>query len=199
MGIINTVLGLVSIIGSGLIVSKTYQLYFTRRNQQRQIAQKIANALEAGSEADALEVCQQYPNTITSLMAKNILTEYSKKDSKAISDKMNDFLIKECNSLEAHLGTIALLGNLAALSGVIGTFSSFFLLPAKLNLAQNPDRAKQMAESVSLAMSYVGYGLGISVLLLVSHSILNNRANMLTDDLSKAGLTLFSQLTKNKE
>lgn len=195
MGIINTVLGLISVFGTVLIASKIYQLYFSRRNNQRLIAQKIAKALET-SKADALTICQNN-SSLTSLMAKSIITEHSEKNIDTIMEKMNEFIIPEVKTIETHLGKISLLSNLSTLTGLIGTFSSFFF-PVSSKLTQSPERANQLAEAVSAAMNYAAYGLGISIIFMVAYSILANRANVLTDDLSKAGLTLFSQLTKNK-
>ena len=113
--------------------------------------------------------------------------------------KMDEVLLEENSRVEKRIGFLAMFANVATLLGLLGTITGLIHSFAGIANANPAEKATILSQGISLAMNTTAYGLIVAVPALVMYAVLQNRATRLTDDLNKASLNLFIQLSYHNE
>jgi biopolymer transport protein ExbB/TolQ len=116
-----------------------------------------------------------------------------------IQGKMDEVLLHENSLLDKRTGFLSMLGNVATLTGLLGTISGMIASFAAVAQANPAEKAALLSAGISEAMNCTAYGLIVAIPALVAFSFLQNRANHLSDDLNQAALKAFNWLTYNYE
>jgi biopolymer transport protein ExbB/TolQ len=111
-----------------------------------------------------------------------------------VQAKMDEVLVREQSKLEARVEFLAMLGNVGTLLGLLGTIVGMIRSFASLASADQITKAAMLAAGVSEAMHATAYGLIMAIPALVMYSVLQNRINKLSDDMTQAALRIYNLL-----
>lgn len=111
-----------------------------------------------------------------------------------VQAKMDEVLIHEQGQLEARVEFLAMLGNVGTLLGLLGTIVGMIRSFAAISQADQVTKAALLAEGVSEAMHATAYGLIMAIPALVMYSVLQNRVNKLSEDMTQAALRIYNLL-----
>jgi biopolymer transport protein ExbB/TolQ len=92
-----------------------------------------------------------------------------------------------------------MLGNVGTLLGLLGTIVGLIRAFGSVGAANAAEKAALLSQGVSEAMYATAYGLCMALPALIMYAVLQNRANALSEDLSKAALKLYIWLGFNYE
>ncbi|MES2856699.1 MAG: MotA/TolQ/ExbB proton channel family protein, partial [Bdellovibrionota bacterium] len=112
-----------------------------------------------------------------------------------IQGKMDEVLLLENSRLDKRVGFLSMLGNVATLTGLLGTITGMIKSFAAVSAANPADKAALLSSGISEAMNATAYGLIVAIPALIAYSVLQNRANLLSDDLNQAALKAFNWLS----
>lgn len=112
-----------------------------------------------------------------------------------IQGKMDEVLLNENALLDRRVGFLAMLGNVATLTGLLGTITGMIQAFAAVSMANPADKATILSQGISVAMNTTAYGLIVAIPALVAFAVLQNRANALAEDLNQAALKAFNWLS----
>jgi len=113
--------------------------------------------------------------------------------------KIDEILLEEQSRLEKRTGFLAMLGNVGTLLGLLGTIVGLIRAFASVGAASPIEKAALLSQGVSEAMYATAYGLITALPALIMYSVLQNRSNQLSEDLSKAALKIYIWLGFNYE
>lgn len=111
-----------------------------------------------------------------------------------VQAKMDEVLVREQSKLEARVEFLAMLGNVGTLLGLLGTIVGMIRSFAAISQADQMTKAAMLASGVSEAMHATAYGLIMAIPALVMYSVLQNRINKLSDDMTQAALRIYNLL-----
>ncbi len=111
-----------------------------------------------------------------------------------VQAKMDEVLVREQSKLEARVEFLAMLGNVGTLLGLLGTIVGMIRSFAAISQADQMTKAAMLAAGVSEAMHATAYGLVMAIPALVMYSVLQNRINKLSDDMTQAALRIYNLL-----
>lgn len=111
-----------------------------------------------------------------------------------IQAKMDEVLVREQSKLEARVEFLAMLGNVGTLLGLLGTIIGMIESFAAISTADQIAKATMLSQGVSTAMHATAYGLIMAIPALVMYSVLQNRINKLSDDMTQSALRVFNLL-----
>jgi biopolymer transport protein ExbB len=112
-----------------------------------------------------------------------------------IQGKMDEVLLLENSNLDKRVGYLSMLGNVATLTGLLGTITGMIKSFAAVSSADAADKAQLLSKGISEAMNATAYGLIVAIPALVAYAILQNRANTLSEDLNQAALKAYNWLS----
>jgi biopolymer transport protein ExbB len=189
------------IVSVAIILERAYALFLDRKTNQRNIAKVISEDIRSGNMEKALKRAESLSKSqpVGTVAAAGLQAAMNMGGKEEIQMKMDEVLLDENSRVEKRIGFLAMFANVATLMGLLGTITGLIHSFAGIGNANAAEKAIILSKGISLAMNCTAYGLIVAVPALVMYSVLQNRATRLTEDLNKAALNLFIQLSFHYE
>lgn len=189
------------VVSIAIIIERSIALYKNRKIQELQFVDAFETGIRRG-EIDTV-IAKAQEQSATHPVAKAIVAGakaaagFGGKDE--IQGKMDEVLLHENALLDKRVGFLAMLGNVATLTGLLGTITGMIKSFAAVSYANPAEKAALLAAGISEAMNATAYGLIVAIPALVAFAILQNRSNALAEDLNQSALKVFNWLSYTYE
>jgi biopolymer transport protein ExbB/TolQ len=187
-----------SIVTIGIIVERALFLYGSSINREVFLA-TMQKCILAGDIAKAVKVCSAQ-NAPLARIVQSGLVKVNRPDEE-VQAAMDEAALRELPKIAARTGYLALLANLAMLSGLLGTVTglikSFGAVSAKS--VDPSQKATILAAGISEAMNCTAFGLGVAIVGLIGFAILNGKTQTLEDDINAASVQVLNLVVANRE
>src|SRR5262249_61049016 len=104
-------------------------------------------------------------------------------------------------TIAARPGSLALLSNLARLSGLLGTTTGLIKsFGAVGGESVDPSqKARILAEGISEAMNCTAFGLMVAIIGLIGYAVLNGKTQQLEDDINESAVQVLNLVVANRQ
>lgn len=189
------------IVSVAIIIERSYALFVNRRPNQKALTKLLAEDIRSGNVEKALMRAQQIGKSqpLGVVASAGIQAAINMGGKEEIQMKMDEVLLEENSRVEKRIGFLAMFANVATLVGLLGTITGLISSFAGIANANPAEKAVILSQGISIAMNATAYGLLVAVPALIMYSVLTNRATRLTEDLNKAAMNLFIQLSFHNE
>jgi biopolymer transport protein ExbB/TolQ len=184
------------LVSLAIIAERVVRLYLERKPEIR----NQANLFEADIKKGNLErVILQARSLGRSSVLRQIVeagatAAQNMGGREEVQAKMDEVLVREQSKLEARVEFLAMLGNVGTLLGLLGTIVGMIRSFAAISQADQLTKAAMLANGVSEAMHATAYGLIMAIPAIVMYSVLQNRINKLSEDMTQGALRIFNLL-----
>ncbi|MBY0315207.1 MAG: MotA/TolQ/ExbB proton channel family protein [Bdellovibrionales bacterium] len=190
----------VQIFSVAIIIERIVALYFRRSADAREMVQAFEGDIKSGNIEKIVSKAEKFGHKPLATIAQiGVQSTIDFGGREELQLKMDEVLIEESGRVDQRLGFLSMLANVATLLGLLGTIVGLIKSFTSIANATAVEKARILAEGIGEAMNATAYGLIVAVPALVAYSILQNRANALTDDLHKAALRMYIWLGFNVE
>lgn len=185
------------LVSIAIIIERVYALYFARKMDQTGVAAQFEDGIRRGeldsviTKAQTMEAAS--PVARAALAGAKAAKSLGGKEE--IQGKMDEVLIYENSRLDRRTGFLSMLGNVATLTGLLGTISGMITSFAAVSYASPAEKAALLSAGISEAMNCTAYGLIVAIPALVAYAVLQNRANHLAEDMNQSALKIFNWLS----
>ncbi len=188
---------LIQLASIAIILERTAALFFRRKLDQSRLALTFEESIRRGEMDSIIQKSQMLSvkNPIARAIAAGALAAKNLGGKDEIQGKMDEVLIEENAHLDRRVGFLSMLGNVATLTGLLGTITGMIKSFAAVAFANPAEKASLLSAGISEAMNATAYGLIAAIPALVAYAILQNRANRLAEDLNQGGLKIFNWLS----
>ncbi len=192
---------MVQLVSLAILIERTYALYFKNKVNQSEFVNEFEDNIRRG-ELDSV-MARAQATTATMPVSKAILAgtkaakNFGGKDE--IQGKMDEVLLFENSVVERRIGFLSMLGNVATLTGLLGTITGMIKSFSAVASAVPAEKATLLAAGISEAMNATAYGLITAIPALVMYAVLQNRANHIVEDLNRSALKVFNWLSYSYE
>ncbi|MBX2996460.1 MAG: MotA/TolQ/ExbB proton channel family protein [Bdellovibrionaceae bacterium] len=189
------------IVSIAITIERSIALYMNRKDNQKNLAKLLGEDIRTGNLEKALKRSEALGKSepLGVVAAAGLQAAIDMGGKEEIQLKMDEVLLEENTRVEKRIGFLAMFANVATLLGLLGTITGLIHSFAGIANANPAEKATILSNGISLAMNTTAYGLIVAVPALIMYAVLQNRATRLTDDLNKAALNLFIQLSYNYE
>jgi biopolymer transport protein ExbB/TolQ len=189
------------LVSLAIIAERVFALYVLRRPNQKKIVQMFEKDIKSGQLDRVINTARNLgpSNPVAVVASAGAQTAQDMGGKEEIQLKIDEVLLEEQSRLEKRTGFLAMLGNVGTLLGLLGTIVGLIRAFSSVGAASPAEKAIILSQGVSEAMYATAYGLVMALPALIMFSVLQNRANALSDDLSKAALKLYIWLGFNYE
>jgi biopolymer transport protein ExbB/TolQ len=111
---------------------------------------------------------------------------------------MDEAALRELPKLEHRTPYLALLANLAMLSGLLGTVTGLIAAFGAVANADASSKATMLAKGISEAMNCTAFGLGAAIMALLGFAVLNGKTQQLLDDINGATVQVVNLVVGNR-
>jgi len=187
----------IQLVSIWIIIERSYFLFFKRKQNQIAFAETFEDGIRRGELEPVMNKAQagMTENPLAAAVVAGVRAAKNFGGKDEIQGKMDEVLLAENGRLENRVGFLSMLGNVATLTGLLGTITGMIKSFAAVAEANPAEKAALLAAGISEAMNATAYGLIVAIPALVAFAILQNRANHLAEDLNQAGLKVFNWLS----
>lgn len=185
------------ILSIAIIVERVIYLFTKRQTDQLEFVQTYEDNIRRGEMDAVLSKAQatREAHPISRAVHAGALAAQNFGGKDEIQGKMDEVLLHENAALDKRVGYLSMLGNVATLTGLLGTIAGMIKSFAAVAQANPADKAALLSNGISEAMNCTAYGLIVAIPALIAYAVLQNRANVVAEDLNQAGLKAFNWLS----
>lgn len=183
------------IIAIGVIVERAVYLYKSSINKDVFLA-TMQKCILAGDIGRAIKLCSA-ANAPLARIVKSGLMKVNRPDAE-VQAAMDEAALRELPKIEARTPYLALLANLAMLSGLLGTVVGLIIAFGAVANADAASKATMLAKGISEAMNCTAFGLIGALVALIGFAVLNGKTQSLIDDINGATVQVMNLVVNNR-
>ncbi len=180
----------VSIFVVGIAVERLVTLFFRAGIDRRSLVDTLDKLIRHNQIDRAAKLVQNSEAPLARVLRAG-LNNYD-KDAATIQLLMDEAALVEIPRVEARTGYLAMLSNVATLTGLLGTIVGLIHSFAAVASADAATKSTKLAEGISEAMNCTAFGLVVAVPALVLYAILTARQHKIVDDLNQATVAVYN-------
>ena len=156
----------------------------------------VKNVLDSGNADEALAICDDVSVPVANLMATAI--RHRTASVRSIREAVDAQGRAEIGRLDRRLASLAIIGQVAPLLGLLGTVIGFIKTVLLVNGSEIVSRASLMASSME-ALGSAALGLGIAIPVAVMHGSLRVRMDRIVTELEAAATLVVGYVAGARE
>ncbi len=187
-----------SIFVIGIIIERALYLYGSSINKDVFLA-TMQKCILAGDVAKAVKMCSA-ANAPLARIVQAGLVKVNRPDEE-VQAAMDEAALREIPKIAKRTGFLALLANLAMLTGLLGTVTGLIIsFGAVSGESVDPaQKARILAEGISEAMHCTWFGLFVAIIALIGFAVLNGKTQQLEDDINEASVQVLNLVVTNRQ
>jgi biopolymer transport protein ExbB/TolQ len=187
-----------SIFSIGIIIERALYLYGSSINKDVFLA-TMQKCILAGDVAKAVKMCSA-ANAPLARIVQAGLVKVNRPDEE-VQAAMDEAALRELPKISKRTAFLALLANLAMLSGLLGTVTGLITsFGAVSGESVDPgQKARILAEGISEAMHCTWFGLAVAIVALIGFALLNGKTQALEDDINEASVQVLNLVVTNRQ
>ena len=180
-----------------IIAERVKLLFFKRKESQKRYAAGFAESISRGELKPVIEKAgsDRGEQPLAPAIEAGARTALNCGGSEDIQGRMDEALRPEAAILEKRTSFLVMLGNVGTLTGLLGTIMGMIKAFSAVTYANPAEKAVLLSSGVSEAMNTTAYGLIMAIPALFMFAVLQNRSNILQEDLSQGALKIFNLLS----
>jgi len=184
-----------------IIVERAMYLYKASINKDAFLA-NIQKCIYAGDVGRAIKLCSSAQAPLARIVKAGLM-KVNRPDEE-VQAAMDEAALREMPKIEHRTSYLAMLSNLAMLSGLLGTITGLIAaFGAVGGHGGGPSidpgkKAELLAGGISEAMNCTAFGLIVAILGLIGFALLNGKTQGVTDDINEATVQVLNLVTQNR-
>jgi biopolymer transport protein ExbB len=187
---------LLQLFSIAIILERAYFLFIKRKTNNVAFVGQIEDTIRRGDLDQVIaKTAAIKENTLATAIHAGAEAAKNLGGKEEIQGRMDEVLIAENATLDKRTSFLAMLGNVATLTGLLGTITGMIKSFAAVSYANPSEKAALLSSGISEAMNATAYGLITAIPALVAYAILVNRTNNLMEELTQGALKAFNLLS----
>jgi biopolymer transport protein ExbB/TolQ len=181
-----------------LTVDRIVVLYFKANIDKKSFLAGLKKYVYSGDLDKAISfTASQKKTPLTSVIKAGLINV--PKGEEDVQAAMDEATLRENPKLEARTGYLAMIGNVATLTGLLGTILGLIHAFGAVAHANPADKAAILSASISEAMNCAAFGIGVAIPSLVAFSVLQGRTQHMLEEISESSVGLLNLIVANKD
>ncbi|MDD4737188.1 MAG: MotA/TolQ/ExbB proton channel family protein [Kiritimatiellae bacterium] len=187
-GVVMIPIVITGLVALYLSVMKAVQLVRIGRDTAVLRTEEAIEALRSGDSSVQKSYFDGIPERMSYLITP--LLEYRRESHEKIEEIMHDRILATMPALEKYLGTLAVLGGVAPLLGLLGTVTGIIHVFKMVTVFGSGD-ATILSGGISEALITTEFGLIIAIPVLLIHAWLARRVRVILGEWERLGVALI--------
>jgi biopolymer transport protein ExbB/TolQ len=140
-------------------------------------------------------------NTVDSPLARIVkagLLQVRRPDE-VIQSAMDEAALNEVPYLESRTGYLAMLSNVATLTGLLGTVVGLIHSFGAVSNADPAQKGTLLAAGISEAMNCTAFGLIVAIPALLAYAVLQSRTQKCVDEINEGSVRIVNLILLNRD
>lgn len=178
-----------------IIVERYVYLFKKNSIGERKHVDKFETLIRSGRLGDVKSEASKATRPVDKVVLAGVEAAVNWGGKDEIRGKMDEVLLDTNAKFEERTGFLAMLGNVATLTGLLGTIAGMIKSFTAVSTASPMEKAALLSSGISEAMYTTAYGLIAAIPALIMYAIYLNQATKLSEDLNQASLKVYNWLS----
>jgi biopolymer transport protein ExbB len=156
----------------------------------------LRSQISAGNIQGAIKVCSGNSTPLTRILQAGLMR--ANRSDAEIQAAMDEAALRELPEVEKRTGYLAMLSNLATLTGLLGTISGLIRSFRGVAGVEASLKASLLSKGISEAMHCTAFGLLAGILGLAAFAWLNGKTQSILDDVAESKKNVANLLMSAK-
>lgn len=184
-----------SLFSHAIILDRLYNLRRGKLMPRRFIA-RIYRVLERGNVDTALSLCKSRPGPLTNILKVGIENRHlPKEELRTVIDATARL---EKLRLQKYLRTLAFIGGVSVIIGLLGTVVGIFIAIRVAWRADRPDTGSMVAGGISIALITTAAGLVVALPAMIGYAYFMAKSESMIDEMTRHSYSLVRFFTTGK-
>jgi biopolymer transport protein ExbB len=190
------VIGCLSFI---LILERFFSLRYLTVNKN-EFSENIFAMILRGDLKQAINYCDGRRAPVTNTLKSGLIQVLNHRPDEEIQVAMDASVLRETPKLEGWSGFLAVFGNLAVLSGLLGTIIGMIKsFRGVATAADGASKSSQLAEGISHALNCTAFGLSVAIVSILAYGYFQVRISRAENDLVESSMNLMNIVAANRD
>ena len=187
------------VFGLAIAMERLYFIAFRSNMNGTDMMKKVRDSIYSNKIEDAIKICQVQEQSGKALpvVLKAGLTKANRTDTE-IEAALEQATLEVFPKLQKRTPFLAMIANVATLSGLLGTIIGLIQAFEAVAKAQGPQKQTMLANGISVAMFTTAGGLVVAIPILVLNSIIVNATTKIMDDIDRCAAECLNLLRARK-
>lgn len=186
----------ISIIALAIVVERLYLLALVYNINGKAFIEKIKKFILEDRLTEAVTFCKGLKSALPQVVY--IALENFHESERKLQNSIDEAVLEIIPKIERRLHYLAMLANVATLTGLLGTIQGLIQAFAAVGKADPSQKAALLASGISIAMNTTAYGLIVAVPCIVAYSYLQSRAKKIIDEMDLYSVMIVNMLMEKK-
>ena len=184
----------VGAFGLAIIIDRVVHLYRKYSVNNHDFLVEVKQRILNNDIAGAIQHCANQGEAIAAKVMKAGLLRAS-RDNRQIQTAVEIAAHEGIAIVRKRVAYLAMLANVATLFGLLGTITGLIKSFAAVANVDAATKSVLLAEGISTSMNATATGLLVAIPLMIAFSVLQSKANRLTEDIEASAMTALDLLS----
>ncbi len=181
-----------------IVIDRVRIFYFRGNIDKEAFMRGLRKHIYAGDLDKAISYTVSQKATPLTAVVKAGLINVPKGEGE-VQAAMDEAALRENPKIESRTGYLAMIGNAAMLSGLLGTVSGLIACFAAVATANPAEKAGLLSAGIAEAMNCTAFGLITAIPALICFSIFQGRTQHMLDDINETSVSVLNLVVANKD
>ncbi|MBM3328530.1 MAG: MotA/TolQ/ExbB proton channel family protein [Calditrichaeota bacterium] len=182
-----------------IIIERGLFIYVKSNVNANLFMAEIRKLVSAGDFKKAIALCKSAGEKALPKVVHAALSEADRRefvDYRAVQNAVDEATLELIPRLSKRTGFLAVLGNIATLTGLLGTIYGLIISFSAAGSAGGG--AEALAQGIGIAMFTTLWGLVVAIPAIIAYTLINTKTNDIIDDIDEHSVKLIHLLTGGK-
>ncbi|MFZ4736354.1 MAG: MotA/TolQ/ExbB proton channel family protein [Bradymonadia bacterium] len=188
------VLGLITI---AIVVERANVLFLKATNRKDEFTREMRKLILGGNFVKAVKLANTVDSPLARIVKAGLLQV--RRPDEVIQSAMDEAALNEVPHLETRTGYLAMLSNVATLTGLLGTIVGLIHSFGAVSNADPAQKGTLLAAGISEAMNCTAFGLLVAIPALLAYAVLQSRTQKCVDEINEGSVRIVNLILLNRE
>lgn len=186
-------IALCSVVGLGLMIERFIFLFFKYNINGKAFMAQVQKLVMANNIDRAIKLCNAAPSAALPKVIKAGLAR-ANKGAEAVSNAIEEATLELLPKVQKRTNNLQATANVATMLGLLGTIFGLIEAFAALESASPDEKAKKLAEYISVALNTTAFGLVVAIPCLTAHAYLSYLTKKIVNEIDEHSFKLENML-----
>ncbi len=185
------------IIAIAIVGERANTLFFKATNRKDEFTREMRKLILGGNFVKAVKLANTVDSPLARIVKAGLLQV--RRPDEVIQSAMDEAALNEVPHLESRTGYLAMLSNVATLTGLLGTVVGLIHSFGAVSNADPAQKGTLLAAGISEAMNCTAFGLIVAIPALLAYAVLQSRTQKCVDEINEGSVRIVNLILLNRD
>jgi biopolymer transport protein ExbB/TolQ len=166
---------------------------------RKEFADNIMGMIMRGDLRQAISYCDSRPAPLTNTVKAGLVQAMNKRPDEEIQVAMDASVLRETPRLEGWSSFLAVTGNIAVLSGLLGTIAGMIQSFRAVAAADPAQKAEELSKGIAHALNCTAFGLLVAIVSIVAYGYFQLKIQRAENEVMEASMNVLNLVASNRD